>query len=274
VCEECEICMKDVILKSRRGIKQIENNIMDIYTLSHFYLDKQISDEINEIFCLRTKPFEYIKEKSRIKFLVDKVYTSVNSYNPTITEESEMTNDEKLEKILSGLSSVQLNIETILKTQTAMQSQLDKNTSELEQVKKDVINLTINNDVIMDSDNSNRKRRRETDSLVLEETNKMTTLSRDNSSPKSTSQAMLYSTATTSRPLIKKVDDNNRKKTKVIGKGISSDIKAAEKTFNVFINNVDINDSEEKVVQTFKLNNIEVKECVEFNKRIKNLELL
>jgi hypothetical protein len=183
--------MKDVILKSRRGIKQIENNIMDIYTLSHFYLDKQISDEINEIFSLRTKPFEYIKEKSRIKFLVDKVYTSVNSYNPTITEESEMTNDEKLEKILSGLSSVQLNIETILKTQTAMQSQLDKNTSELEQVKKDVNNLTINNDVIMDSDNSNRKRRRQTDSLVLEETNKMTTLSRDNSSPKSTSQAML-----------------------------------------------------------------------------------
>jgi hypothetical protein len=70
-------------------------------------------------------------------------------------------------------------------------------------------------------------------------------------------------------PLIKKVDDNNRKKTKVIGKGISSDIKAAEKTFNVFINNVDINDSEEKVVQMFKLNNIEVKECAEFNKRIK-----
>jgi hypothetical protein len=121
----------------------------------------------------------------------------------------------------------------------------------------------------MDSDNSNRKRRRETDSLVLEETNKMTTLSRDNSSPKSTSQAMLYSTASTSKPLIKKVDDNNRKKTKIIGKGISSDIKAAEKTFNVFINNVDINDSEEKVVQMFKSNNIEVKECAEFNKRIK-----
>ena len=55
MCEECEIDWNDISLKIRRGINKIENIIADIYTLSHFYLDKNFSEHINEIFCLKAK---------------------------------------------------------------------------------------------------------------------------------------------------------------------------------------------------------------------------
>jgi hypothetical protein len=60
-----------------------------------------------------------------------------------------------------------------------------------------------------------------------------------------------------------------KKKTKVIGNGLNQDVKAAERNFEVFVNNVDMKDSIENVVKMFNKNNIQVINCVEYSKRIK-----
>jgi hypothetical protein len=46
-------------------------------------------------------------------------------------------------------------------------------------------------------------------------------------------------------------------------------VKAAERNFEVFVNNVDMKDSIENVVKMFNKNNIQVINCVEYSKRIK-----
>jgi hypothetical protein len=59
-----------------------------------------------------------------------------------------------------------------------------------------------------------------------------------------------------------------KKKTKVAGKGLKKDVKAAERTFEIFVNNVDMKDSVNNVVTMFNKNSIQLIHCVEYSKRI------
>ena len=58
-------------------------------------------------------------------------------------------------------------------------------------------------------------------------------------------------------------------KTRVIGIGNNNAVKAADKTFDVFINNVDIKYTNENMTNMFNMNKIEVIQCTEYPKRVK-----
>ena len=270
-CEECDIDMNDVFLKPRRGNNKKDNCIADIYTLSHFFLDKQFSDQINDIFCLKTKPFDYINEKNKTKFLIEKVYSIIPISKSTNRSDTEiMADDEKLQKILTGLESMNNSIQMILNTQNSMQIQINKNSEDLERVKNDVNNITMNGvDLSMRDTNRGYKRRHEE---VDKSVNKVNTYSTNIdigiTNQKENRNKLNYAEIASSlkndgKPFV-------RKKTKVVGNGKTQDVKSAEKTFEVFVNNVHINDKRENVVQMFSNNGIQVLECCEYTKRRKD----
>ncbi len=117
---------------TNRGSK-IDNIIADIYTLAHFFLDKQFSEQINEIVCLKVKPFDYFREKNRTKFLIEKVYSCLPSNKSTNTSRlGEMGDEDKFRQIMNSLSAMSTNIQNIAQTQIKMQEQLNKNSEELE----------------------------------------------------------------------------------------------------------------------------------------------
>jgi hypothetical protein len=251
-CEECDIDMNDVFLKPRRGNNKKEKFIADIYTLSHFFLDKQFSDQINEIFCLKTKPFDYINEKNRTKFLIEKVYSIIPISKSTNTSDIEtMADDEKLQKILSGLESMNNSIQMILHTQNKMQVQINKNSEDLERVKNDVSNITMNgaDQSMRDTNRGNKRRHEEVDKSVNRVNKSSSNIDIGITNQKENRNKLNYAEIALSlkndgKPFV-------RKKTKVVGNGKTQDVKSAEKTFEVFVNNVHINDKRENVVQIF-----------------------
>ena len=77
IINSCNLGSKLIII-FRKGCNDRINTANDIYTLSHFVLDNQVSEEIDNLFNLTIKPFEFISEKKKIDLLVGSVYNHLN----------------------------------------------------------------------------------------------------------------------------------------------------------------------------------------------------
>ena len=75
--ENYNIRLGEIQLKNRKGQKILESYAEDIYSLSTFYLDKQFSETINEIFSVNIKPGDFIREKKRTEILINQLYGAV-----------------------------------------------------------------------------------------------------------------------------------------------------------------------------------------------------
>jgi hypothetical protein len=271
MCEECEIEWNDICLKTRRGGNKIDNIVADIYTLSHFFLDKHYSEQLNEIVCLKVKPFDYFREKNRNKFLIEKIYSCIPSNKSTNTSGTgEMGDEDKFQQIINSLSTMNANIQNIAQTQIKMQEQISKNSEDLEKVKEDVINLTVSgtDSSMRETSRGNKRKCVEVDKSINNNNKSQDIKDESNNKLK---ENKIKKPNFSEIVIAMKKDGNQmfKKKTKVIGNGLNQDVKAAERNFEVFVNNVDMKDSIENVVKMFNKNNIQVINCVEYSKRIK-----
>ena len=130
--EVCDIDSEALMLKRRQSnnARYKLNLSNDIYLLSHFCLDKNLSEEINEIFNIGIKPFDFISEKKKIKLEIDQLY---HKLNPVGEKSGNM--EETLKTIAVAMNTMQEQMKEVLANQNAMQEQIVKNASDINQVR-------------------------------------------------------------------------------------------------------------------------------------------
>jgi len=250
VYEEYNIKDGEIYLKNRKGNKIIETYLEDIYNLSYFYLDRKFSEPLNELFLIGVKPYEFIqnrlKEESTPK-------------QKTESKDSSMSEtDNILQAILKSITEVKDKVDNVSNKQDVMQSQIDAHTVSINNW-NEKFNETIAMDTIFNEEsNANVKKRKMNEE---EQSNKG-------------SHSNLYNQTKYKENKINSSSKNNRRrektqKTVIIGSNEAGKIKAAVKTFDVFVGNLHMETNEQEILNMFSVNHIKIIKYGEIETRLK-----
>ena len=272
VCEACDIHEENLIIKNRRGLRYKESTSNDIYTLSHFYLDNNFSEEINEIYTIGKKPFEYLKEKQQTKNLIDQLYASIPHQNPSPTSS---TMEESLKQIIVSMGNLNDQMKSMIDNQNKMQSQLNKNSNDICEIKKDMINLSKNEISMRNEEGMNKRKKPDYDKgnnsfeTVLNSTsnqvNEITYQQENDADTRNGKKPKIKFSTMVQKDLN---EGTQFKKKIVVGNSKNVSLNAAKRVFDVFINNVASDENTNNVGKMFSDNNIPIICCEEFPKRL------
>lgn len=255
--EEINIKKGDLLIKTRRGMKQKEKLVADIYNLSLYYLDKIVNESINEIFTINIKPSEFIKEKNKVSEDTCQ-FNKIRSETSNKEKENMTNNDEVLQTILQTVQSLKSQVDNISKNQEQMQAQLDLNTESI---------YAWNNKIIDSTDVMEEEQSKINTSSSAPPSKKLKANNGESKTPRAIWEG--HAARKPARSSTVKNGSNEKKvKTIVTGTKTHTNIKAATRTFDVFVGNLDLSTTDKNILDMFSSNNIQIGRYMEIATRM------
>jgi hypothetical protein len=268
-----DICIEEIgfkpgemELKSRKGNKINASYAQDIYFLSIFYLDKTFIEQLNEILKVIIKPEDLIKERNKATEVIDQLKEATNKKDKEIKNIKRMSTDATLKEILSKLQSIGEKVEGVSNKQNEMQIQLDLNSESIRNINEKLNEPTFATGGM--EENHSTKINEDEEYSQMELINNNSKKRKVGTNNENVGARKILSS--TKYQLSGNQAHIKRPKTVIIGthEGKADKIKAAERSFEVFVGNLDIKTEINAVIDMFSRNGIKVLDYIEIQTRL------
>ena len=254
----------DLSLKIRRGVNACASLAYDIFVLSHCIVDSKISNEIDNIFNVNIRPYDFINNKDVINNKINCIFRSLASLdnskmNSNNTENLKLTIEQKLDLIVNSLSEVKssvydlkTNLNTLNNEHAILKNTLTEKIKEVcseminsqSQATKLVSNSNIEHETSKSPQPGHKRPRNESSEKNV-------------STPKSIVSALKNRNRNISykRSYID-LDGTSLNKKGILGANDKISFKTGIIPFNVYVGNVSLETDDEEVLSLFKNNGI------------------
>ena len=247
----------------------------DIFVLSHCIVDSKISNEIDNIFNVNIRPYDFINNKDVINNKINCIFRSLASLdnskmNSNNTENLKLTIEQKLDLIVNSLSEVKssvydlkTNLNTLNNEHAILKNTLTEKIKEVcseminsqSQATKLVSNSNIEHETSKSPQPGHKRPRNESSEKNV-------------STPKSIVSALNNRNRNISykRSNID-LDGTSLNKKGILGANDKISFKTGIIPFNVYVGNVSLETDDEEVLSLFKNNGIKVIGCTKIQTR-------